>query len=144
QGTDGEFNAKGSLVWNKEPVSFTFYVKSPRRFAQDGSPIDLNLTSPALTLAFSGRMAIDTGFNLSGQATAKSTDVRLLADWLGHPLTQGRGLQNLELAGNLEASEKRIAFREARLSLDGMRGQGELSLTHPDGKLRLDATLGMD
>ena len=98
-------------MWNKQPVSFTLFLKSPRRLAKDGSPIDLNFSSPSLTLALSGRLATAATFNLSGQATVKSGDVRQLAQWLGNPLAGSRGLQNLAIAGNFEASEKAITPR---------------------------------
>jgi AsmA protein len=143
-GLDGEFSAKGGVVWNKQPVSFSLFLKSPHRLAEDGSPIDLNLSSPSLTLALSGRAATAKTFDLSGQATVKSDNVRTLAQWFGSKLTGDRGLQKFEVTGNFEASERGVSFRKAQLSLDGMRGQGDVGIGRVNGKLALDAELGLD
>src|SRR5262245_54657238 len=105
-GPDGEFTAKGGVVLNKQPVSFTLFLKSPRRIAEDGSPIDLNFSSPSLMLALSGRLAVAKAFDITGQVTARSDDLRLLAPWFGSKLSGTRGLRNFEIGGKLEATEK--------------------------------------
>jgi len=143
-GMDGEFNAKGGVVWNKEPINFTLFLKSLRRLSEDGSPIDLNFSSPSLTLALSGRAATAQSFSVTGQATAKSDDLRLLALWLGNKLSGSRGFANFEMSGSFEASPQAIAFRKGRFSLDDMHGQGDLLLTNGAGRLRIDANLGLD
>jgi AsmA protein len=139
-----ELTSKGGLVWRKQPVDFNLFLKSPQRLAQDGSPVDLNLTAPSMTFALSGRASATPSFDLSGQATLKTGDLRQLLSWIGNKVSGSRGLGKFEISGAFEATPRAIAFRDARLSLDGMNGQGNATFSRPGGRPRVEASLGVD
>ena len=63
-----EMNAKGAFIWNERRATFTLFLKSPQRVAEDGSPADLTLQAPGFSFQFSGRTALTKGFELDGQA----------------------------------------------------------------------------
>ncbi|MFL5258330.1 MAG: AsmA-like C-terminal region-containing protein [Hyphomicrobiales bacterium] len=142
--SNGELTAKGGLVWRKQPVDFSLFLKSPQRLAQDGSPIDLNLTAPSMTFALSGRASATPGFDLSGRATLKADDLRQLVSWLGNKVSGSKGLGKFEISGAFDATPKALSFRDARLSLDGMNGQGNAVFSRPGGRPRVEASLGVD
>lgn len=138
-GPADELNAKGAFVWNERRASFTLFLKSPQRVAEDGSPADVTLQAPGLSFQFSGRAALIKGFELDGQAGVKGTDLGMAASWFGASLPQGMNGARFELAGAVDSSAQGLLFTNAQFALDDMRGQGDIGLALGKGRPKLDA-----
>ena len=80
---EGELGVEGTASLNKQFARIEAQVKSLKRLGEDGSPLDLTITAPALTVNFTGRLATHDGLNLAGAIDATAPDLRHLAKWLG-------------------------------------------------------------
>lgn len=138
-GPADELTAKGAFVWNERRASFTLFLKSPQRVAEDGSPTDVTLQAPGLNFQFSGRTALIKGFELDGQAEIKGTDLGMAASWFGAALPEGVNGARFELAGAVDSSAQGLLFTNAQFVLDDMRGQGDVGLALGKGRPKLDA-----
>lgn len=138
-GPADEITAKGAFVWNERRASFTLFVKSPQRVAEDGSPTDVTLQAPGLSFQFSGRTALIKGFELDGQAGIKGTDLGMAASWFGAALPAGMNGARFELAGAIDSSARGLLFTNAQFMLDDMRGQGDIGLALGRGRPKLEA-----
>lgn len=138
-GSANELNAKGAFVWNERRASFTLFLKSPQRVAEDGSPADVTLQAPGFDFQFSGRAALIKGFELDGQAGIKGTDLGMAASWFGASLPEGMNGARFELAGAVDSSAQGLLFTNAQFTLDDMRGQGDIGLALGKGRPKLDA-----
>lgn len=142
-GPADELNARGAFIWNERRATFTLFLKSPQRIAEDGSPGDLTLQAPGLNFQFSGRTAISKGFELDGQSEIKSTDLGLVASWFGATLPMGLNGARFELAGAVDSSAQGLLFTNAQFALDDMHGQGDVGMMRGKGRPRLEADINV-
>ncbi len=140
-GPANELSAKGAFVWNERRASFTLFLKSPQRVAEDGSPADLTLQAPGFDFQFSGRAALANGFELDGQSEIKGTDLGLAASWFGASLPAGLNGARFELAGAVDSSAQGLLFTNAQFALDDMHGQGDVGMVHGKGRPKLEAVV---
>ncbi|WP_119392156.1 AsmA family protein [Taklimakanibacter lacteus] len=138
-GPADELNARGAFVWNERRATFTLFLKSPQRVAEDGSPTDLTLQAPGFNFQFSGRTALAKGFELDGQSEIKGTDLGLAASWFGAGLPEGMNGARFELAGAVDSSAQGLLFANAQFTLDDMRGQGDVGMIRGKNRPRLEA-----
>lgn len=138
-GPADELTAKGAFVWNERRASFTLFLKSPQRVAEDGSPADMTIAAPGLAFQFSGRTALSDGFALDGQAEIKGTDLGLAASWFGAALPAGLNEARFEIAGAVETKASGLAFSHAQFTLDDMRGEGDVGLAQQKGRPKVEA-----
>ena len=138
-----EVTGKGAFVWNERRATFTLFLKSPQRVAEDGSPADLTLQAPGFDFQFSGRTALVNGFELDGQSEIKGTDLGLAASWFGATLPAGMNGARFELAGAVDSSAQGLLFTNAQFALDDMRGQGDVGMVHGKGRPKLEAEVSV-
>ncbi len=139
QGSADELSAKGAFVWNERRATFTLFLKSPERVAEDGSPADITLQAPGLSFQFSGRAALDNGFALDGQSEIKGTDLGLAASWFGAKLPEGVNGARFEIAGAVDSSAQGLLFTNAQFALDDMHGHGDIGMLRGKGRPRIEA-----
>ena len=125
---EGELDVEGTASLNKQFARIEAQVKSVKRLGEDGSPLDLTITAPALTVNFTGRLAMHEGLNLAGAIDATAPDLRLLAKWLGSDVTGNAGLKNFSLAGALDSKGAVFNLSKASVALDGMVANGDMTL----------------
>jgi AsmA protein len=138
-----EMTAQGAFVWNERRATFTLFLKSPQRVAEDGSPTDVTLQAPGFAFQFSGRTALVNGFELDGQSEINGTDLGLAASWFGADLPAGMNGARFELAGAVESSAQGLRFTNAQFTLDDMRGQGDVGMVHGKDRPKLDAKVNV-
>ena len=143
-GDDTELDVQGTAALNGQLARIETHVKSMRRVSQDGSPLDLTITSPALTVNFTGRLATAEKLNLAGAIDATSPDLRLLAKWLGSEISGTTGLKNFSLAGALDSKGVEFNLSKVSIALDGMVANGDVGLDLTRKIPRLSATLSTD
>lgn len=141
---DGELDVEGTASLNKQFARIEAQVKSLKRLGEDGSPLDLTITAPALTVNFTGRLATHDGLNLAGAIDATAPDLRHLAKWLGSDVTGNAGLKNFSLAGALDSTGAVFNLAKASVALDGMVATGDLTLDLSKKTPNVSATLSTD
>jgi AsmA protein len=141
---DSPLKTKGSLVWNRERINMTLFVKSPPRLGTDGSPLDLSITGRLLEFVFNGRGVLRNGMSLAGNIDMKTSSLRELAKWTGNPLEPGKGLKAFSIKGAIDLEGDNIKLSKARLSLDGMNAQGNIKVSLAGARPKITASLGAD
>jgi AsmA protein len=141
---DGELDVEGTASLNKQFARIEAQVKSLKRLGEDGSPLDLTITAPALTVNFTGRLAAHEGLNLAGSIDATAPDLRHLAKWLGSEVTGNAGLKNFSLAGALDSKGAVFSLAKASVALDGMVASGDMTLDLTKKTPNVSATLSTD
>ena len=143
-GDETELDVIGTAMLNGQLARIEAQVKSMRRVGGDGSPLDLTVTSPALTVNFTGRISTAEKLNLAGAIDATSPDLRLLAKWLGSEINGSTGLKNFSLSGALDSKGVVFSLAKASIALDGMVANGDVALDLRNKKPRVSATLATD
>ena len=143
-GPASPFAAHGYVMWNRQRVAMTLFVKDPARIPGQGWPIDVTLNSPLLKFAFSGRAVLNHQASLSGTAELATPSVRDLSGWTGFRLGSGRGLGPLATSGAFDLTNGVLSLTKTVMALDGMNGQGNLKIDFTGDKPRVTAALGMD
>ncbi len=143
-GDETELDVLGTAMLNGQLAYIEAQVKSMRRMGQDGSPLDLTISAPALAVNFTGRLATAEKLNLAGAVDATSPDLRLLAKWLGSEIKGNAGLKNFSLAGALDSNGVVFSLAKASIALDGMVANGDVALDLMNKKPRVSATLATD
>lgn len=143
-GEDTELVVLGTAALNGQFAHIEADVKSIWRVGRDGSPLDLTVTAPALTVNFTGRLATAEKLGLAGAIDATSPDLRLLAKWMGSEIKGSTGLKNFSLAGALDSKGVVFNLAKASVALDGMVATGDLALDLTQGIPRVSVSLATD
>ena len=136
--------ADGSLVYRGEKLSLNVAVANPRSFMEGKSTgLTLKLASKPINADFKGNITGSTPLKLDGAVDLQVPSIRGLAQWAGTPLNApGTGFGPLAISGKASVAGPKIAFSEAKLSLDNIKGTGDLALdtggARPAVKGRLD------
>lgn len=118
----------GGLTWNKEAIKINTEVASPRALSTGGkSALKSKVEGEVMNASFDGEIDAATS-EIEGKVDFRTTSARRLASWAGVELPKVRGFGAMTLTGAMSSSTNRIAFKNAKLSLDGMNGSGNLAL----------------
>ncbi len=118
----------GGLTWNKEPIKILASIANPRPLSTGGeSDFWGRIKGDVLNAEVVGNLNAKTSA-IKGKVDFSTASARRLAAWAGVDLPKVKGFGAMKLAGKLEADGGRIAFKDTKLSLDGMNGSGNLSL----------------
>ncbi|MGB9141437.1 MAG: AsmA family protein [Aestuariivirga sp.] len=143
-GEDGELDAQGTVSLNKQIAYVDAHVTSIGRLGQDGSPLDLTVTAPALSVNFTGRMTTHGGLGLAGAIDSTSPDIHALSKWLGSEIGGTVGLKNFSLSGDLNSTGAVFNLAKANVALDGMVASGDVTLDLNQKTPNVRATLSTD
>ncbi|MFO1091622.1 MAG: AsmA family protein [Hyphomicrobiales bacterium] len=143
-GPDAPLGIDGHVTFNKQRAAVSLYVKSPHRLIADGSPVDLAIDAPEVKASYSGRMKLGDVLSLAGTAEMTSPSLRDLARWAGVTIAGNKGLGEASLNGAVDLTGRTLKLQNAALALDGMRGQGTVTLDFSARKPRIEAALGVD
>ena len=114
----------GSAVWNGEPISFTASTNDLEKLLREGAPARLGLEANPLSLAFDGRIAPTTG-RAAGHATIETASMERAVEWLN--LGSDAPAVPASLTGDVTATPRQAAFRDAVVSIADTRAEGSLS-----------------
>ena len=143
---DSPVGAEGSLMWNGERLAINLGSENLRGLVAGArTPLRLALESRPVTVTFDGQVAPAGAPQLTGRVDLDVPSIRGLADWAGSPLEAGgTGLGPLKIAGQVAAGDGKVAFTEARISLDDINAQGDLSADTGGAKPVLVGRLDVD
>lgn len=140
-------SADGALAYKGETIELDFDLAAPYDVLQGGSSaLALGIKSAALQLGFDGTLANQGAPSTTGAIDLSVPSVKGLAAWLAEPIAlETEALETLTIAGQLNGSADKIAFTDATISLDAIKGQGEITtdLTAATPKISGRLDLGM-
>jgi AsmA protein len=139
------FAAEGSAVWNGEKLTLTADLAKPGALGGGGaSPVSVKLASALLNADFEGTATGATFSKLAGTVDLNTPSLRRLAQWAGSPLAaSGSGFGPLAIKGKLDVAGPKIAFSDAAISLDAIKGQGALTLDRSGARPYLKGHLAL-
>lgn len=134
----------GGLTWNGEAITIDGEIAKPRALSSRGkSAVKAKINGSVLNATFEG--TVDTaGRTIKGKVDLKTESAHRLASWAGIALPKVKGFGPMTLSGEMSTAGDRIAFDNAQLSLDDMKGSGNLALAtagetpHLKGDFKLD------
>ena len=120
--------ADGSLVWNQEKIALNLNVADPSALLGGKStPVEAHISSAPVSLSFKGQAADDKTLAARGNLDLDVPSVRKLAAWAGTPLTlPGQGFGPLKITGVADVTGAKAAFTNATVSLDALKGTGDV------------------
>lgn len=138
--------ADGSLIWHKEKVALNLHLARPDRLlAGKPTALDARLAAPAVKLHFRGTLASEKVLRAHGALALHSPSLRKLAAWAGSPLTApGNGFGRFKLTGTATIAGANLALHNAVVTLDAMRGKGEVRLDAARSRPYVEAKLSVD
>lgn len=127
-GKDAYF-AKGAATFNSQVVRFEMdWSRAADSRPSARLPLRLSVKSHLLDATFDGRLGLHEGLRLQGTTAIEVRKVRALARWFGLASPGANDLRTAKLSGTLDWSEGRLAFANAKVSVDGNAGEGALTL----------------
>jgi AsmA protein len=130
----------GSADVKDQHINFTASLNSLTRAFAEGSPLDLTVDGVGSVFSFSGRIATHDNLNLAGQATLESTETQRLFAWLGAKLKGFEALKKLSLEGALDSQGPVFLVKQAKLKLEKINAEGEISFSNASERPNLTAS----
>lgn len=142
----GPFNAKGSAVWNGEKVSLSMSAARPAALQSGGtSPVSLSVASTPINFDFDGQATGAALSKLTGTTSLSVPSVRGLAKWAGVAFNPpGTGFGPLTIKGKIDMGGGKIAFNDAAISLDAIKGDGAVAVDTNGARPSLSGRLALD
>jgi AsmA protein len=124
-------DAKGSLIWRAEPVAFEARLLSPKTLSEERpARLTAKLSGRPVEATYDGQLTLGRAAEWDGKTSVKAASLKGLAGWLGTALPEAAGFGPLTFTGHVKANEASLALTETLVSLDGMTGQGALTVDH--------------
>ncbi len=93
------------------------------------SALQANITSAPVNVGFDGSLTNAQPLAVAGTVKLDVPSIRKLAAWAAQPLDMpGSGLGPLSISGKLDMKGPRIAFNDAQLRIDEIRGTGGVTI----------------
>lgn len=140
------FSAKGSAVWDGVTATLTAQVDKPGTLQSGGtSPVAITFAATPINFAFKGNAAGVALSKLTGGIDLSIPSVRNLAKWVGVPFdAPGTGFGQMTLSGQLDKQGPKLAFSNAVITLDAIKGTGALTVDSSGAKPVLSGRLDLD
>lgn len=136
----------GSYVWNGQPTEINLRFAAPLAFLSgETSGVDLDLSSPALTVAFDGEGAIGGARRFTGTLKVATPSLTRSIRWLGDPRAVLPEIGPLSIEAAVEGTGRDFNLRDAIVMLDGFTGRGAVEMRVAEGgRPTLGGTLAFD
>ncbi|RMF03853.1 MAG: AsmA family protein, partial [Alphaproteobacteria bacterium] len=138
-------DVSGDFVWRGEKVALNGQIGTITALMRGGpSAVKFDIASTHLKSRFDGRVGLGAALTAAGRVDAETPSVRNLAAWSGAPLTNPKGFGAASLSGDIRFADRVLTFSKTRFSLDGMKGQGNGSLSLKGARPYLRAAFAID
>ena len=142
---DSPFAGEGSAVWNNEKVSLSIGIAKPSALmAGTTSGLAMHVTAKPIEFGFKGESTGLPPAKLGGTIDLSVPSLRELAKWVGSPLPPGGGLGPLSIKGKLDMQGSRVAFTDATIGLDAIKGTGAVTVDTAGARPALKGQLQVD
>lgn len=144
--TASALQLNGDCIWRGEAFEFSTSSQRPLLLLSGGTvPVAANLEAGAFSFEFNGDANLLANLHLSGPGRLKAGSIRRLASLFGGSLPPGSTLSGFSVAGIIEATQSKLAFSDAEVSLDGNAGRGALQLSFDKADMaKIDGTIAAD
>ncbi|MDA1325934.1 MAG: AsmA family protein [Proteobacteria bacterium] len=135
--------ADGSLIWNKEKIDLTLGLSNPNGFLNGRkTDVETSIAAAPVKLSFKGSATSGKRIEAGGALDLDVPSLRKLASWVGAPLqAPGSGYGPLKISGQIEVKGQKYAFRQAAISIDQIKGTGEVAFDGGGRKPSITAKL---
>ena len=132
----------GTFRLRDQPVEAVLSIGDAAAMARGArSSVRLNVSAPAVSLAFDGHAVAGRSLQLDGTLAADGSSLRTALAWLDiEPAVRG-GLGPFAVTGQLALSGGQFALSKARLELDGNRAEGGVTARVENGRPTMQGTL---
>jgi len=135
----------GSAQYNGVVLKLKLNVDKTGDFmTRQGSGVEASVGSDVMNFDFKGKGAAALPATAVGAIDLKVPSLRKLAEWAGAPMPKGEGFGPLAIAGKLEMTGNEIKFNDAQLSLDAIKGKGQIALNTGGAKPDVKGSLELD
>jgi AsmA protein len=143
---DSAMEMNGTLTRNGQAIAIKTRIETPRALMEGReAKISEEVTSAVVNLTFNGTAQMGAETKAAGRVSLDVPSVRELAAWGGNPLdVEGTGFGPFKVEGDLDMAGARIAFRNATIAFDEIKGSGQLSLDTGGAKPSVVATLAVE
>lgn len=142
---DSPFAGEGSAVWNGQTVNLSIGVAKPRALMTGAATdIGMHVTAKPINFGFTGQMTGAPPTKLDGAVDVTVPSLRELAAWVGSPLPPGGGLGPFAIKGKLALKSPQMAFTDATITLDAIKGTGALTVDTGGARPALKGQLVLD
>ncbi len=143
---ESPFSLDGQLDWNNQTIKVSAKGKAlGRLLANEGGPLTLAVDSKPISVSFDGHVSKVQPVSLDGNVKLSVPSVRDLAAWAGQPIKAGGpGFGPLSIEGKLSMAGNRIAFADAAIAVDDMKGKGQVTLDTGGARPHVVASLDLD
>lgn len=137
--------ASGRLRLRGEEIRFQGGLERPSNlFRQEISPFELSIDTEAVRAQLSGNAFAAGDIRLEGRLNFTSPSVRRLAGWLVPEATNVPDAGPVQGNARVKIAERSFTLEDARLVVDGARGEGVLSFVFDRTRTQVQGTMGFD
>lgn len=141
----GGLTFTGSCVVNSRILRLDASIKSLARINQDGSPVDVALSSDIATANFSGLVGTNNLLSLAGPLNVTSPDPAVALQWLGITVPDGTKLPApLTIDGALDSAGRAFAIHKVAVTIGALKAGGEVAIDLRGDRPKLQGSLSAD
>jgi AsmA protein len=123
---DQPVSAQGTFVFLGRKLAYTAKIATPATLlAGRATDVDVAANADFIHAAFLGFVSSDG--TAKGNGSLRTTSLKDLAAWLGHPVSAGNGLGPLTALAAVAAKDRRIVLTGIQARLDAMAVSGALT-----------------
>jgi AsmA protein len=120
-------DAKGSLVWRGEPISFETRLASPKLLSEErAARLTLKVNGRPADIDYDGSVTLGRTPEADGTIALKASSLKVLLGLAGVTLPDAGNINTAALNGRLKASETSVGLSDLTFTLDSMTAQGAL------------------
>lgn len=133
------------LLWRDAPVSATLLVDDAQAFlAGTAAPTRFTLASKGSGLRFRGNAALGADPEADGSLSVETPSLRRLLEWMGAAAPMHGGFGPFSLSARVGLEDATLTLADARVELDGNRGEGALLVQLTGARPMIQGTLAAD
>jgi AsmA protein len=143
---DRPMKLDGGATWRGKPLTVKLDVDKPRALmAGQPAGVSLLLGGDPVKIGFKGQMATGPAGRMQGDVDLAIPSVKDLAAWVGNPIdARPNTMGALAISGKLERQGTKTSFTGAKVSLDQLKGTGDITVDTAGAKPHLQAKLAVD
>lgn len=136
----------GGATWHGKPLTVKLDVDKPRAFmAGQPAGISLLLGGDPVKIGFKGQVTTSGAGRAQGDVDLAIPSVKDLATWVGKPIdARPNTMGALSISGKLDRQGPKTSFTGAKVSLDQIKGTGDVAVDTSGAKPHLQAKLALE
>ncbi len=136
----------GGATWHGKPLTVKLDVDKPRAFmAGQPAGISLLLGGDPVKVGFKGQVTTAGAGRAQGDVDLAIPSVKDLAAWVGTPIdARPNTMGALSISGKLDRQGPKTSFTGAKVSLDQIKGTGDVAVDTSGAKPHLQAKLALE